>query len=97
MIVSITIPQPIGYPQGHPGLRDQAGDEQLRVLMVWDHLFGTYQAERGDLAIRYGLVHPRSSPANPVVIAYEGVIDLVRGVVRAGGWRDRLLRVFGPP
>ena len=29
MIVSITIPQPIGYPQGHPGLRDQAGDEQL--------------------------------------------------------------------
>ena len=67
------------------------------VLMVWDHLFGTYQAERSDVAIRYGLVHARSSPTNPLVIAYEGLIDLVRGVVRAGGWRERLMRVFGPP
>jgi hypothetical protein len=31
------------------------------------------------------------------VIAYKGLIDLVRGVVRAGGWRERLMRVFGPP
>jgi sterol desaturase/sphingolipid hydroxylase (fatty acid hydroxylase superfamily) len=67
------------------------------VLMVWDHLFGTYQAERGDVAIHYGLVHERSSPINPLVIAYEGLIDLVRGVMRARGWRERFMRVFGPP
>ena len=67
------------------------------VLMIWDHLFGTYQAERTEVAIRYGLVHARSSPANPFVIAYEGLIDLVRGVAQAGGWRERFMRIFGPP
>ena len=35
------------------------------VLMIWDHLFGTYQAESPDIKIRYGLSHPRSSPTNP--------------------------------
>jgi sterol desaturase/sphingolipid hydroxylase (fatty acid hydroxylase superfamily) len=67
------------------------------VLMVWDHLLGTYQAERRDVAIRYGLSHPRSAPANPFVIAYGGLADLLRGVVRAGSWRERLTLVFGPP
>jgi hypothetical protein len=39
--------------------------------MIWDHLFGTYQAELPNIKIRYGLSHPRSSPSNPFVIAYE--------------------------
>ena len=67
------------------------------VLLVWDHLFGTYQAERRDVAIRYGLAHPRSVPNNPLVIAYGGLMDLVRGVTRAGSWRERFALVFGPP
>jgi sterol desaturase/sphingolipid hydroxylase (fatty acid hydroxylase superfamily) len=67
------------------------------VLMVWDHLLGTYQAERRDVAIRYGLSHPRSAPGNPFVIAYGGLVDLMRGVARAGSWRERLTLVFGPP
>jgi sterol desaturase/sphingolipid hydroxylase (fatty acid hydroxylase superfamily) len=67
------------------------------VLMVWDHLFGTYQAERPDITNRYGLSHPRSSAANPFVIAYEGMLDLVRGVMRARTWRERFSVVFGPP
>jgi sterol desaturase/sphingolipid hydroxylase (fatty acid hydroxylase superfamily) len=67
------------------------------VLMVWDHLFGTYQAEREDIPIRYGLSHPRSAPNNPLVIAYQGVMDLVRGLARAGSWRERFTLVLGPP
>ena len=29
------------------------------VLLIWDHLFGTYQAEKSDIKIRYGLIHRR--------------------------------------
>src|SRR3954468_18811972 len=67
------------------------------VLMVWAHLFGTYQAEREDIPIRYGLSHPRSAPNNPLVTAYQGVMDLVRGLARAGSWRERFTLVLGPP
>lgn len=43
------------------------------VFLVWDHLFGIYQAERPDVSIRYGLLHERSSLYNPFVIAYGGL------------------------
>ena len=67
------------------------------VLMIWDHLFGTYQAERPDIKIRYGLSHPRSSATNPLVIAYEGALDILKDVARATSWRERFQRLFGPP
>ncbi|MEY4140506.1 MAG: hypothetical protein RLZZ371_2688, partial [Pseudomonadota bacterium] len=37
------------------------------VLLIWDHLFGTYQPELAEVQIVYGLIHPRSKPANPFV------------------------------
>lgn len=67
------------------------------VLLIWDHLFGTYQAERDDIAIRYGLSHPRSSATNPFVIAYEGMWHLIKDVVWAKDWRTRLYALFAPP
>jgi sterol desaturase/sphingolipid hydroxylase (fatty acid hydroxylase superfamily) len=67
------------------------------VLMIWDHLFGTYQAERPDIAIRYGLSHPRSSPSNPFVIAYEELWRMVKDIATAAGWRQRLTAALGPP
>lgn len=67
------------------------------VLMIWDHLFGTYQAERPDIAIRYGLVHQRSKPNNPFNVAYEGIVEMAKSVVQARSWRERAVRLFGPP
>jgi sterol desaturase/sphingolipid hydroxylase (fatty acid hydroxylase superfamily) len=67
------------------------------VLLVWDHLFGTYQAERPDIDIVYGLVHQRSKPANPFVIAYEELWQLIKDAVRARGWTQRLGYLFRPP
>ncbi len=67
------------------------------VLMIWDHLFGTYQAERPDIQIRYGLSHPRSSPSNPFVIAYEELWRMLKEVFHARSWRERLRSVAGPP
>ncbi|MBS0540149.1 MAG: sterol desaturase family protein [Proteobacteria bacterium] len=67
------------------------------VLLIWDHLFGTYKAEQPDIDIKFGLVHARSRPSNVVVIAYEELAQIVRDVVHAKSWRERWGRVFGPP
>ena len=67
------------------------------VLMIWDHLFGTYQAELPDVRIRYGLSHPRSSASNPFVIAYEEFWRMLKEVFGARSWRERLRSVMGPP
>ena len=67
------------------------------VLLVWDHLFGSYQAERADIAIRYGLAHPRSKPNNPFVIAYEGLWQTLTAALRPGSARERLAHLWGPP
>jgi sterol desaturase/sphingolipid hydroxylase (fatty acid hydroxylase superfamily) len=67
------------------------------VLLVWDRLFGTYQAERPDLQIAYGVIPPRSKPANPFIIAYEELWRMIKDVLRARSWHERLGRVWGPP
>jgi sterol desaturase/sphingolipid hydroxylase (fatty acid hydroxylase superfamily) len=67
------------------------------VLMIWDHLFGTYQAERPDIKIRYGLSHPRSSATNPFVIAYEELWRMLKEIRATNNWRERLRSVLGPP
>ena len=66
------------------------------VLLIWDHLFGTYQAELPKVKIRYGLAHPRSSE-NPFVIAYEELWLTVKAVLRSGTTRERFARLLGPP
>jgi sterol desaturase/sphingolipid hydroxylase (fatty acid hydroxylase superfamily) len=67
------------------------------VLLIWDHLFGTYQAEQPDIKIRYGLIHPRSSDVNPFVIAYEDFLRLIKETWNAPNWSVRLRGLFGPP
>jgi sterol desaturase/sphingolipid hydroxylase (fatty acid hydroxylase superfamily) len=67
------------------------------VLLIWDHLFGSYQAERPDIAIRYGLAHPRSAPNNPFVIAYEDLWQTLKAALSPGSVRERLARLWGPP
>jgi sterol desaturase/sphingolipid hydroxylase (fatty acid hydroxylase superfamily) len=67
------------------------------VLMIWDHLFGTYQAELPKIKIRYGLSHPRSSPTNPFVIAYEDFWRLLKEIAGGRGWHAWLRSVLGPP
>jgi len=67
------------------------------VLLIWDHLFGSHQAEQPGIAIRYGLLHPRSAPDNPFFIAYEELWLTLKAAFGAGSVRERLTRVLGPP
>src|SRR5215467_2325945 len=67
------------------------------VLLIWDHLFRSYRAERADIPIRYGLAHPRSSPNNPFVIAYEELWQTLKTAFTAGTARRGLNALWGPP
>jgi sterol desaturase/sphingolipid hydroxylase (fatty acid hydroxylase superfamily) len=67
------------------------------VLLIWDRLFSSYQAELATIPIRYGLAHPRSSPNNPLVVAYEELWLTLKSVVRTGTMRERFARLLGPP
>jgi sterol desaturase/sphingolipid hydroxylase (fatty acid hydroxylase superfamily) len=64
------------------------------VLMVWDRLFGTYQAE--EEAPRYGLVTPINS-TNPIVVHGAELVGLWRDLRRATGWRRRWTMLWRPP
>ena len=66
------------------------------VLLIWDHLFGSYQAERPEIEIRYGLVHPRSSD-NPFVVAYEDFWQMIKEAFGTGRVGKALARMWGPP
>jgi sterol desaturase/sphingolipid hydroxylase (fatty acid hydroxylase superfamily) len=66
------------------------------TLIVFDRLFGTYQAEDPAIAIRFGLVHPVNS-LNPFVIVFHEFAALLRDVWQASNWRDRLALIFAPP
>ncbi len=66
------------------------------VLIVFDRLFGTYRAERDDLACRYGLVHPITS-YNPLRVEFAQWISLGRDLGRARSLRAVLGHLFMPP
>ncbi len=67
------------------------------VLLIWDHLFSSYQAELPDVKIRYGLAHPRSAPNNPFIIAYEELWLTLKAAFRAESMRTGLARLWGLP
>ncbi len=67
------------------------------VLMIWDHLFGTYQPELPDVKISYGLTAPRLKPSNPINIAYGEFVALFKDFWRQSNVQDRLKMIFGPP
>jgi sterol desaturase/sphingolipid hydroxylase (fatty acid hydroxylase superfamily) len=66
------------------------------VLVIFDRLFGTYRAERDDVRIRYGLVHPLQS-YNPLKIAFHQYLPLFRDLKSARSLREIVGYLFGPP
>lgn len=64
------------------------------ILMLWDRLFGTYQAE--EEAPRYGLVTPINS-ANPITVHGAELLALWRRMRRERSWRRRAALLWLPP
>jgi len=66
------------------------------VLMVFDHLFGTYVEERADVPPRFGLTTPLLA-YNPLRIAFHEWINLARDLRDARSALDICRALFAPP
>lgn len=64
------------------------------VLMIWDHLFGTYQAEEEKVV--FGITEPVNS-INPFVITFHEFIAIWKDCWSAKNWSDRKRYMFSPP
>lgn len=64
------------------------------VLIIWDRIFGTFQAEEEEPV--YGITKPLRS-WNPLWANVHVFWGIARDVWRARSWRDRWMYVFGPP
>jgi sterol desaturase/sphingolipid hydroxylase (fatty acid hydroxylase superfamily) len=64
------------------------------ILIVWDHLFGTFEEE--DERVVYGLTKNIDS-YHPVTIAGHEWVDLAEDVASAQTWRDRWFFVLRRP
>ncbi|MBM3177679.1 MAG: sterol desaturase family protein [Bacteroidetes bacterium] len=66
------------------------------LLNLWDHIFKTYQPEKKEINIEYGIT--RTINANNFWDVYFGEIyHLVKDVIQAPGIRNKLMYVIMPP
>ncbi|HMP63478.1 MAG TPA: sterol desaturase family protein [Phenylobacterium sp.] len=66
------------------------------ILIIWDRLFGTFQAELDDEPCRYGVVKNLAT-FNPIRVAFHEWIAMGRDVFAARSPREVMGYVFGPP
>ena len=66
------------------------------VFIIWDRLFGTFEAEDSKEPVVYGLVHPVQS-YNPFYIQFHIMFELLKKVNEAKGWRLKLSYLFKGP
>jgi sterol desaturase/sphingolipid hydroxylase (fatty acid hydroxylase superfamily) len=65
-------------------------------LIIWDRLFGTYQEERDDLPIKYGLVSELEE-RNAVNIVFHEWVKLFKDLNRPLSFKTKLKYIFMPP
>jgi len=66
------------------------------VFIVWDRLFGTYQAERPEEPCLYGITHPLAS-WNPLWANLHVWVDTARDSLQTRRWRDMVELWFTSP
>jgi sterol desaturase/sphingolipid hydroxylase (fatty acid hydroxylase superfamily) len=66
------------------------------VLIVWDRLFGTFQAEAETEPVRYGLTQDISS-FNPLWIASHELVSIARDIRSSRSVPEAMGCLFGPP
>ena len=66
------------------------------ILMFWDHVFGTYQAEEDETPVKFGLVHPIFSNKAVEIELYEWK-NLYSDLRNSRSLKDGLGYIFKPP
>jgi len=66
------------------------------LLNIWDRIFGTYQDERADVRIVYGITR-KMKPHNFWDMYFGEIVLLAKDVYRAPGIKNKLLYLVMPP
>lgn len=79
----------------HHGSNPQYIDKNYAgIFIVWDKLFGTFEAENE--TVRYGVTRPLNT-VNPVKIFFFGYVNLARKMFRAQSLNEAWGYFFNPP
>ncbi len=66
------------------------------ILIVWDKLFGTFQAEIDDLPIEFGL-YGKKIDNNPANVIFHEWVSIFQDVRKVKGFRNKWLYILKPP
>ncbi|MGF1453774.1 MAG: sterol desaturase family protein [Alphaproteobacteria bacterium] len=66
------------------------------VFIIWDRMFGTFQAERRSDPCRYGIIHNLTT-FNPLIIATHEYWGILRDVFRSRSPGQALSHILRPP
>jgi sterol desaturase/sphingolipid hydroxylase (fatty acid hydroxylase superfamily) len=65
------------------------------TFIIWDRLFGTYQAE--EEPVIYGITKVLPEKSNPLHINFHEYYDILRDLKAAANWKTKLFVIFGDP
>lgn len=96
------LPEPIEYifntPSAHRvhhGSNPQYIDKNYgNLLMIWDHIFGTYQKEEEEVVYGIGV---NVETQNPIALTFKPCADLIRNVSNAHSFREGVRVLLRPP
>ncbi len=66
------------------------------ILMLWDHVFGTYQRMEDDVPPVFGIKHPLKN-ANPIDVTLHEFIPLFKDFAAAPTFKQKMGVLFGRP
>jgi len=66
------------------------------IINVWDIVFGTYQEEKEEIPVDYGITRPMDS-TNFVDVYFGEIISLWHDVIAAPGLKNKIAYIFMPP
>jgi len=66
------------------------------LLNIWDRVFGTYQEEKDDISIEYGITREMNS-SSFVDVYFGEFIALYQDVFNAPSLKDKIMYIFMPP
>lgn len=67
------------------------------VFIIWDKLFGTFEAENDTEPIRYGLTKNLEKPYHPFNTVFHEWGQIAKDLSKPVGGKEKLMYVFGPP
>jgi sterol desaturase/sphingolipid hydroxylase (fatty acid hydroxylase superfamily) len=65
------------------------------TFIFWDRIFGTYQKEMGQ--VKYGISESVPDKANILYLNFHELVEIIRDVKGAKGWRRKAYFIFGDP